>query len=200
MKKPFLKLWRWVKWPLFSKGQWIAVAAIIVPGVLYIWDTFQNQEKPIGPSSIYTQGQSGGVNIINSDEEAKLQLKYFDISKYDLIGLPGDIRVASEQLSLSTGISKKIGPHIFLNRDPVEWECTPQALGNYLLITKTEPLFPFSYFYFGSCLKVKLNNPEWTTYMRQAKKILEITTSIPGHHVNHDEFLQMINKDYNVAP
>ena len=52
--------------------------------------------------------------------------------------------------------------------------------------------FPFAYFYRASCRRLT-NDKNWHHDVATARSILIVTTQIPGHHVNHDEILKMID-------
>lgn len=54
--------------PKFTKNQWIAIAAIVVPAILgFIYFIFQKSSL-IQSGKINTIGQSGGTNLVINDE------------------------------------------------------------------------------------------------------------------------------------
>ena len=60
------------------------------------------------------------------------------------------------------------------------------------------PEFPFAYYFLAGCLRSK-NDPAWLSELAKAKEILEITTTISGHHEHHDDVLRRINVSLSKA-
>jgi len=54
--------------------------------------------------------------------------------------------------------------------------------------------FPFTYYYIGMCNRANQVDG-WRQDYEKAKSIFVITTSIPGHNQNHDEMLDLPEKD-----
>ena len=114
--------------------------------------------------------------------------EYWEVAHLNMVGL----RFVGGDLEDHTTVNNIIGAYVRPNsEDKVVWDCTPASIEAYGNAIKSDAKFPFSYFYRASCAKVS-NTGEWETDADQAKKILLITTRIPGHTGNHDDVLKML--------
>lgn len=146
--------------------------------------------------SIQTVGQTGGVNIIKSDEEAAQKIDYYDVSRLNALGVDaetdGSLLISS---SISKLVSKFLGRRISNGEMELNFQCTREAIESYKLAMKNYPKWPFSYFYLGACEKDQYSL-SWRGHVAEALRIFGITTAIEGHYGDHDFVLSLIEKDY----
>jgi hypothetical protein len=64
----------------------------------------------------------------------------------------------------------------------------------YEAVIAMDDKFPFTYYYRALCNHAN-QREGWQEDLEEARKILRITTAIPGHNQNHDEVLKMIETD-----
>jgi hypothetical protein len=69
--------------------------------------------------------------------------------------------------------------------------CDDESLSAYTQASALEPRFPFGHYALALCLLQK-GDPTWRHQAEAAVEILRITTTIAGHHVNHDQTLQFL--------
>ncbi len=125
------------------------------------------------------------------------QIDYMDISKLNARGSPVDNDSNSSIIfntPLSTLLSKFISHD---DKDNLIWSCDEDAINTYKKVNVEMPKFPFTFFYLGDCEK-RMNSQNWHDEISKALKIIKITTTIDGHHRNHDELLKLINEKYGI--
>jgi hypothetical protein len=71
--------------------------------------------------------------------------------------------------------------------------CTAAALQKSRNAIRLFPDFPFTYYALAYCQQ-REGVPEWRSYAEKAAEILEQTTTIGGHHQNHDECLAYLRQ------
>ncbi len=183
---------------LFS-NKWIAgIGTTVIAGViLYFFlpstGGIHNNENVNG--SIQTIGQTGGTNIINSDGPLKEQLKYLSVSKLNAFGSAFD-QASTSAIIFNSPLSTSLAPFLSTSNNVLTWQCSTEAMMTYRKIIVEMPEFPFAHFYLGSCEK-GTGSLDWESEIAAAKKIFEITTTIPDHHVNHDDVLKIIRDKYS---
>ena len=64
-------------------------------------------------------------------------------------------------------------------------QCSENAVIKFQNVTKSEPNFPFTWWALAFCYKQD-NKGEWVKSAEKAKEILDITTSIQGHTLDHE--------------
>ncbi|MFA5318677.1 MAG: hypothetical protein WC323_04400, partial [Patescibacteria group bacterium] len=122
----------------------------------------------------------------------KEQLDYSNIAKLNAVGLDF---IVSPPLRHETPISTILKPVMLIENDLIKANCSQAAFKAFEQVIKLEPMFPFSYYYAGTCLK-KMGVSDWKSYIDSAHKILVITTEIAGHNINHDQALKDILENY----
>jgi hypothetical protein len=116
--------------------------------------------------------------------------EYWDVSKLNALGLTG---IAGLGLTEHTAINTLIGAHVKL--EPKLWvDCLPEAMTASEAVIAMDDKFPFTYYYRALCNHAN-QREGWQEDLEEARKILRITTAIPGHNQNHDEVLKMIETD-----
>jgi hypothetical protein len=63
-------------------------------------------------------------------------------------------------------------------------------------IIKDDPGFPFAYFLRGFCQKFLNIDNNWKEDYMRARRILLITTKMPGHNPSHDAVLRQIEETH----
>jgi hypothetical protein len=126
------------------------------------------------------------------NEVGTLQQKqeYWDVSKLNALGLTG---IAGPGLVEHTAINNLIGRHVKL--EPKFWvDCLPEATTAFEAVIAMNENFPFTYYYKALCSHAN-QREGWQRNLERARRILRITTTIPGHNQNHDEVLKIIESD-----
>lgn len=72
-----------------------------------------------------------------------------------------------------------------------EFRRDEQAEAVYLSVIEEHPKFPFTYYLYATCLHDR-GAGGWREYAEEARRILELTTLVDGHHGQHDETLQKV--------
>jgi hypothetical protein len=132
----------------------------------------------------------------NDQQEAAIRAEYWDVSRRNAMGLLG---LAGAGLQEHSDINDIIGTYIHPDPGNFQFDCTAAAMNAYSAAIKLEPRFPFSYYYQAGCKRVaacvgKTGSTEWHEDAERARKILLITTQIPGHQENHDQILKLIEE------
>ena len=186
--------------PKFSKGQWIAISgviAVVVVGVatIYFQSGASSQRVVDSPGSINTVGQSGGINIVNSDETLKKQAEYMDVAALNFNGKSFECQYP---ISCETDISKILSPYLQTNADnSLKSDCSAAAMAAFKAVITLNPRFPFSYYFLGACEKIA-GVTGWQIPMKTAKDIFDITVTIAGHNPNHDVALSDIHSRFGL--
>ena len=76
---------------------------------------------------------------------------------------------------------------------PTDIDCEENGLKTLKKAIDQYPDFPFSYVYLAGCYGEK-NKSEWRKYAMAAKKLLENTTQVTGHHRHHDRMHQLVQE------
>ncbi|MFN0174154.1 MAG: hypothetical protein ACKVU0_05860 [Saprospiraceae bacterium] len=114
-------------------------------------------------------------------------IEYSDIANLDIFGLPG-IK-SSGTISITSELSKRMHNIFFVEGKTVLLK-DGDEIENYIDSTiLSNPRFPFGYFAKAEFLRIR-NKEGWKEYARKSIEILEKTTLIKGHHINHDEVLK----------
>ena len=85
-----------------------------------------------------------------------------------------------------------IRPTLKINNGIAEPICNESSYINWQKAIKTEPDFPFSYYYIALC-DFEKNNPQWVNYAKRAKNILNKTKEFDEPYSNQKELLTKIN-------
>jgi len=72
------------------------------------------------------------------------------------------------------------------------FSCDVETMKKINNMIETVQNFPFSYYAKAGCLQ-KSGDQDWRSEAKKAIAILEITTTIPGHHSDHDLVLHELN-------
>jgi hypothetical protein len=131
-----------------------------------------------------------------SSHDLRNKVEYSEVARLDVFGTTG---AAGPGLLERSPIKDIIGAYVHTDGGQLRWECSTDAIDAFSLAMARNSKFPFPYYYRGSCLRAA-QKVEWRADITKALEILEITTQIPGHHVNHEEVLTMILSDANLKP
>jgi hypothetical protein len=137
----------------------------------------------------YTNLERAG-NLLNELSALHEKQDYWDVSKLSALGLSG---IAKAPLVEQTPINDVIASYVKL--EPKFWvDCHPEAMAAFGSVIKKNSKFPLTYYYRGRCNRAN-HQERWQEDIENAKAILRIMTSIPGHDTNHDEVLNLIEAD-----
>jgi hypothetical protein len=129
----------------------------------------------------------------SADEGARVaneQLEFSEVSKLNPFGLLGIAVPPLEEQP--TALNRLIAPYIRITAGGIlSWDCTAAALAAYDAAISLNNKFPFAYFYRGTCGRAH-NTPDWERDIEAARRILLITTKIPGQNPSHVGVLKMI--------
>lgn len=122
--------------------------------------------------------------------EIQQRQEYAEVAR---LGLDGLLGLAGTGLKETTPLNNILGKYI--HADPnteVRTECTPEAQKAYTDAINLENKFPFSYYYRALCNQ-RTRSGDWQHDIDTARRILLITTQIPGHNKGHDELLKLLD-------
>jgi hypothetical protein len=129
--------------------------------------------------------------VITLDE----RLEYSEVSMLNPLGLKG---IAEPPLvEKPTELSQLLSPYVhFTAQGIMSWDCTSAALAAFDAAIKLSRKFPFAYYFKGGCGKLHYT-PDWEGDIEVARRILLITTTIPGQNPSQVGVLKMIQSgDY----
>jgi hypothetical protein len=122
--------------------------------------------------------------------------KYSDVARMDPLGKQFDVGSGLQENTpisvLLEGTWQPIAGQFVFSTDAA-------AEKKYREVVEKFPTFPFAYVYISDCLRVR-NDPAWKEYANKAIDILEKTTSLAAHKVQHDQALQMLKQGVMSAP
>ena len=171
--------------------RWLTILAILIPAVGVIIGGFVGWAAYLVGKRLADADATATSLAI---QQAKERIDYFDVAKLSAIGLQGNVAPPLEE---HTQLNNLLS--LYINVAPFFWDCKPEAVAAYDAAIKLNDKFPFPYFYRGACAKM-LNRGGWQVDIDAARRILLITTKIPGHHPNHDEVFGMIESAGSVLP
>ncbi|MCL5269743.1 MAG: hypothetical protein M1457_04130 [bacterium] len=132
--------------------------------------------------------------LFDLENDVDIIKRYSDVAKMNALGMDVEVvpplQYNSPISTLLMGTWQSIEGRLVMSK-------TIEAEKKYRKIVDKYPHFPFSYYYISDCLKER-GDPSWKDYAHKAIDILEKTTSITGHHHNHDEMLQYLKKELQV--
>lgn len=144
--------------------------------------------------SIQTVGQTGGINIINTDQKLGIKLDYSYVASLDATGKPFEVVYP---LIVETVISKILSPYVQVSATSTNADCSLRGVEAYKRVISIEPKFPFSYYFLASCEKI-YRKSEWKADMKKSLEIFQITTQIAGHNMQHDQALDDIHNRFGL--
>ncbi len=120
--------------------------------------------------------------------------KYSYVSTLSIYGSPYDMQ---GPVKLNTSISRLMEDLLSENKEThiITWKCDETAIAKYKQAIELDSNFPFSYYALAGCLR-KQSNPAANEFAKKALEILKVTTTIAGHHLNHDQALEDIEKGF----
>jgi hypothetical protein len=135
-------------------------------------------------------------NVLKNQEIKKLTKDVFDIKEYadvakmNVFGLEME---SSGSIIISSGLSKLMENVLERKDKNITIKLTDSSLFFANKVIQNFPRFPFGYWAKAVILSSK-SDINGMTFAIKAKEILEITTSINGHHKNHDEVLEKLRE------
>jgi len=174
---------------LDSWYRWLTIFAIGLPiigaitGGICGWGAFMVSDRIANLQTLTVEQAKEDANTANT------RLQYWEVSKLNALG----VHFVGGDLVEHTELNNIIGPYVRVGADgKIEWDCSPSSIDAYSAAIKYDTKFPFAYFYRASCRSIT-NEQDWHRDVDTARSILIVTTQIPGHHVNHDQILKMID-------
>lgn len=113
---------------------------------------------------------------------------YSDVARLNAQGKPfpdGDIAFNSPLSAMMDGTYK-------LQDNTFSFYRTPEAESQLRKVIANYPNFPFAYYALALSIRDR-GDGRWRAEMDRARRIFQITTSIPGHQQDHDDALKRIN-------
>jgi hypothetical protein len=118
------------------------------------------------------------------------RLAYSEVAQLNIFGLKGMAAPPLEEIP--TELSRTLSPYVHISAAGImSWDCTSAALAAYDAAIGLNDKFPFAYVFKGGCEK-QANTPDWKSDIENARRILLITTTIPGQNPSHAGVLKMI--------
>jgi hypothetical protein len=120
------------------------------------------------------------------------QQEHMDVSRLNGLGVPG---LVGNGLKETSALNDILSPYCRVDMaGSLSCDCTPAAMKAYDEAIKLESKFPFSYHYQGSCAKAN-NTGDWQRDFETERRILLITTKIPGHNGSQDNLLKALDAE-----
>lgn len=111
---------------------------------------------------------------------------YSETARLNFLGTTG---TAIAPLIEQSSISRALEGSVDLAKGQLQYRCDPKALTILRNVAERFPRFPFPHYALAYCLRAT-GDPAWRLEADKAIAILRITTTIEGHHPNHDQALQ----------
>mgnify|MGYP001572373929 CR=1 FL=1 len=186
--------------------------ASFIIGLSFVILGFAREKKDVFAISLFVLGIVGliiSIPVYVSDKNERMELsnkidnsnpvklkKLFDYSNIAKLNALGLDFIVVPPLEHETEISTILKPVIYIGKNQMSSKCDKSAIDAYNKVIKIEPMFPFSYYYLGTCKKIN-GLPDWKSHTDSAREIFEITTQIAGHNPNHDQALKDIKENYS---
>jgi hypothetical protein len=116
--------------------------------------------------------------------------RYTEVSKLNFVGTTGTV---APPLKEETGVSRALEGTFTIDNDRARYSCDPAAIAKFKEVIAKFPDFPFSYYAVAFCLKPR-GDTSWRGFATKAVEILKNTTTIDGHHPNHDQALRELTQ------
>jgi hypothetical protein len=149
--------------------------------------TAQTSEKAAALQVRAEELKGDNLKLSARISELQTQQEYANVARYGALGLLG---VAGAGLKETSPLNDIIGPYLHDVPNDFNWECTAEAMRAYAAAIELDSKFPFPYLYRATCNQA--NNGDWQGDLETARSIFLITTQIPGHNLQHDQFLKFI--------
>jgi hypothetical protein len=116
--------------------------------------------------------------------------EYSEVARLNFVGTSG---TAVAPLVEHTGISRALESAVEISGTRSQYRCDPKSLQTFREVIVRYPQFPFSHYALAFCLQ-RNGDTTWKQHATAAIEILKKTTTIDGHHSNHDQALQKLQK------
>jgi hypothetical protein len=113
---------------------------------------------------------------------------YGEVAKLNFVGTTG---IAGFGLTETTSISRALIPAVEIEGNKSRYRCDENSLKIFNEVVTRFPRFPFSHYALAFCLQ-QHGDERWREHAEAAMKILKLTTTVDGHHPNHDLALREI--------
>jgi hypothetical protein len=138
-------------------------------------------------SGLQTESQKKNKEINKLNKDISDIKDYSEVAKLNMYGLPFDgvdVLFSSQLSRLMDNILQKSDNNIVV-------KSTDSSLYYSNIVINNFPFFPFGYYSKATILRSRFDN-NWIVFAKKAMEILEITTSIYGHHFNHDQVIKTL--------
>lgn len=175
----------------------IAILILIlstIPGILGAYYVYKDRNKIVGITLIviaFIVSALGFISYSNSKQNVERIERYSFISK---MGPTGSNITAGKHLCFTGGLPGDLEGTYILEGGTLTYNCTDESIDKMIVVTKSYPDFPFSYFGIATC-KLDRGEDSWIEYAEKAVKIFKETTKIEDHDPAHDESLEMLQDD-----
>lgn len=114
---------------------------------------------------------------------------FLEIAQLSRLNFAGTFASGTPPLDRPTSISQFLADAVDVSCGGTRYRCDAKSLHTLEEAIARFPLFPFPYYGLAFCLQ-RSGARTWTKYASEAIAILRRTTSIVGHHPNHDQALR----------
>lgn len=115
---------------------------------------------------------------------------YTETAKLNFVGTSG---MAVPPLVERTAISRMLEGAVIITESRSSYMCDPASIQKYATVSAQSSRFPFAYYALAFCLS-QSGDGSWKHYAVRAVEILRRTTTIDGHHPNHDQALRELEE------
>jgi len=138
-----------------------------------------------------------GVALAKLADDVRAQQKqleiirdYTEVAKLNFAGTSG---TAVLPLAEQTPISRMLDGALTITDGRSQYKCDPASIQQYETVSTQSPRFPFAYYALAFCLS-QSGDATWKQYAVRAIEILNRTTTIDGHHPDHDQALHELEE------
>jgi hypothetical protein len=143
-------------------------------------------------------GAGAGVARFYVDRHEKTELRdrvdtlagYAEVARLNFLGTSG---AAIPPLVEQSAISRALQTAVIVSDNNLQYKCDDASIQIFRDVAARYPRFPFSQYALALCLQKK-GDATWRDHALKAVEILKRTTTIDGHHPNHDHALQELLK------
>jgi len=132
--------------------------------------------------------------VANLSNIAEADRDYHEVALLNLIGKPG----TDGDVIYNTPISLAMEGAYTIKGINVTFNTDASAEQKFRNVIALNPKFPFSYIALGNILRSR-GDEGWKDCYLKAYFILQKTTLVPGHHINHDDFLVGLKQTFASA-
>lgn len=139
-------------------------------------------------------------NTLKDQQILKLSTSVNEMREYSytaLLNMYGLTMDEGSDIVITSPLSILMHNIFVVNGNNIKVNMNDSALDAVNKAIQIAPKFPFTYYAKAIILRSR-NDNKWVEAAETTYKILKITTTIDGHHVNHDDFLAALKKYFSL--